>query len=146
MAELKTKATKKSVTSFLHQITDKTRRDDCFQVVELMREVTGEEPVMWGPSIVGFGKHHYQYESGREGVWPIAGFSPRKSDLTLYFMPGFDAFPEMERLGKFKTGKSCLYLKKLDDVDRKVLKKLIEKSIKKLASQRIKSAEDCESV
>ena len=140
MAEPKTKATTKSATSFLNKISDKARRDDCFEVLQIMKEVTGEEPVMWGPSIVGFGKHNYQYESGREGVWPIAAFSPRKTDLTLYFAPGFDQLPLMKRLGKFKTGKSCLYLKKLDDVDRKVLKQLIEKSVKKTARHRIKPA------
>lgn len=139
MAELKTKPTTASVTKFLNGVTDKTRRDDCFAVLKMMREVTKEEPAMWGSSIVGFGRYHYKYESGREGEWPITGFSPRKGDLTLYFMPGFDIAPElMERLGKYKTGKSCLYLKKLADVDSKVLKQLITKAVKKMASQRIK--------
>lgn len=139
MAELKTKPTTASVTKFLNGVSDKTRRDDCFAVLEIMREVTKEEPEMWGSSIIGFGRHRYKYESGREGEWPIAAFSPRKGDLTLYFTPGFDATPEMERLGKYKTGKSCLYIKKLDDVDPKVLKQLVTKSVKKLAGQRIKS-------
>jgi len=139
MAELKTKPTTASVTKFLNGVSDKTRREDCFAVLEMMREVTKEEPAMWGSSIVGFGRHRYKYESGREGEWPITAFSPRKGDLTLYFMPGFDIAPEMERLGKYKTGKSCLYIKKLADVDPKVLKQLVTKSVKKLASQRIKS-------
>ena len=140
MAELKTKPTTASVTKFLNGVSDKTRRDDCFAVLEMMREVTKEEPAMWGSSIVGFGRYHYKYESGREGEWPITGFSPRKGDLTLYVMPGLDIAPElMERLGKYKTGKSCLYLKKLADVDPKVLKQLITKSVKKMASRRIKS-------
>ena len=139
MAELKTKPTTASVTKFLNGVSDKTRRDDCFAVLEIMREVTKEEPVMWGSSIVGFGRHRYKYESGREGEWPIAAFSPRKGDLTLYFMPGFDFAPAMERLGKYKTGKSCLYIKKLADVDPKILKQLITRSVKKIESQRIKS-------
>lgn len=139
MAELKTKPTTASVTKFLNGVSDKTRRDDCFAVLEMMREVTKEEPAMWGSSIVGFGRFRYKYESGREGEWPIAAFSPRKSDLTLYFMPGFDIAPEMDRLGKYKTGKSCLYIKKLSDVDAKVLKQLVTKSVKKMAGQRIKS-------
>ena len=139
MAELKTKPTTASVTKFLNGVSDKTRREDCFAVLEMMREVTKEEPKMWGSSIVGFGRHRYKYESGREGEWPIAAFSPRKGDLTLYFAAGFDIEPEMERLGKYKTGKSCLYLKKLADVDPKVLKQLVTKSVKKLAGQRIKS-------
>ena len=139
MAELKTKPTTASVTKFLKGVSDKTRRDDCIAVLEMMREVTKEEPAMWGSSIVGFGRYRYKYESGREGEWLITGFSPRKGDLTLYIMPGFDIAPElMERLGKYKTGKSCLYIKKLADVDPKVLKQLITKSVKKMAGQRIK--------
>ena len=133
MAELKTKATKESVTGFLNKVSDKGRRDDCFAVLEMMKEVTGEEPEMWGPSIVGFGRYNYKYESGREGEWMITGFSPRKTNLTLYVMPGFEAFPDlMKRLGKFKTGKSCLYLKKLEDVDQGVLRQLVKQSVKKM--------------
>ena len=140
MAELKTKPTTASVTKFLNGVSDQTRREYCFAVLEMMREVTKEEPAMWGSSIVGFGRYRYKYDSGREGEWAITGFSPRKGDLTLYIMPGFELAPElMERLGKYKTGKSCLYIKKLDDVDPKVLKQLITKSVKKMASQRIKS-------
>jgi len=139
MAELKTKATNESVTAFLNKVTDKDRRDDCFAVLEIMKDVTGEEPKMWGPSIVGFGRYHYKYESGREGEWMITGFSPRKGDLTLYIMPGLDVFPDlMKRLGKFKTGKSCLYIKKLEDVDPGVLRQLVKQSVKKMAGQQIK--------
>jgi hypothetical protein len=139
MAELKTKATDESVTAFLNKVTDKRRRDDCFAVLEIMKDVTGEEPRMWGPSIVGFGRYRYKYESGREGEWMITGFSPRKADLTLYIMPGLDAFPDlMKRLGKFKTGKSCLYIKKLEDVDSGVLRQLVKQSVKKMAGTRIK--------
>jgi hypothetical protein len=139
MAELKTRATNESVTDFLNKVTDKGRRDDCFAVLEIMKDVTGEEPKMWGPSIVGFGRYHYKYQSGREGEWMITGFSPRKGDLTLYIMPGLDAFPDlMKRLGKFKTGKSCLYIKKLEDVDPGVLRQLVKQSVKKMAGTRIK--------
>lgn len=139
MAELKTRPTTESVSTFLNKVADKTRREDCFAVLEMMRDVTKEEPTMWGRSIVGFGRYRYKYESGREGEWPITGFSPRKGDLTLYIVPGFEIAPDlMKRLGKYKTGKSCLYIRKLADVDRKVLKQLIEKSVKKMSAQRTK--------
>lgn len=138
MAELKTKKTKASVTAFLNKITDEQRRKDCQTVLNLMKQATGEEPKMWGSSIVGFGKYHYRYASGREGEWPIIGFSPRKTDLTLYITPGFEKFESlMAKLGKYKTGKSCLYIKKLDDVEVPVLKKLIATSVEKLAKQRV---------
>ena len=138
MAELKTKETAESVSAFLDKIADKTRREDCLAVVDIMRDVTKEEPKMWGSSIVGFGRYHYKYESGREGEFMITGFSPRKGDLTLYIMPGFEPFPDlMKRLGKYKTGKSCLYIKKLADVDVGVLRELVTKSVKKMATQRI---------
>jgi hypothetical protein len=95
-----------------------------------MREVTGERPVMWGPSIVGYGQYRYVYESGREGDWMLVGFSPRKTALTLYIMPGFSRYEElMQRLGKHSTGKSCLYLKKLADVDMTVLRELVGASV-----------------
>ena len=139
MAELKTKPTTASVTKFLNGITDERRRDDCFTVLEMMREITKEEPEMWGSSIVGFGRYRYKYASGREGEWPITAFSPRKGDLTVYINPGFDKDELMERLGKYKIGKSCLYIKKLADVDQKVLKQLVTKSVKEMSSQRVKS-------
>ena len=139
MAEPKTKPTQESVSAFLDKVSDKSRRDDCLAVMDIMREVTKEEPAMWGPSIVGFGRYHYKYESGREGEWMITGFSPRKGDLTLYIMGGFESFPGlMKRLGKHKTGKSCLYIKKLADIDLKVLRDLVEKSVGKMASKRIR--------
>ncbi len=139
MAELKTKETTASVDAFLNKIADDERRADCRAVVDLMRAVTKEEPKMWGPSIVGFGRYRYKYESGRGGEWPITGFSPRKGDLTLYIMPGFDSSAElMARLGKHKTGKSCLYIKRLSDVDLKVLKKLVAQSVKSMAPMRIR--------
>ena len=129
MAEPKTKPTKASVKEFLNQIPDKERREDCFAVVKIMEEITGDKPKMWGPSIVGFGSYHYKYASGREGDWPVAAFSPRKKDLTLYLMPGFDEDPEIEKLGKHSVGKSCLYIKRLSDIHVPTLKKLIKKSL-----------------
>jgi Domain of unknown function (DU1801) len=136
MAENKTKQTKESVSGFLKKVTDKTRREDCLKVLEVMKQVTGEEPKMWGSSIVGFGSYHYKYESGREGDSLITGFSPRKGDLTLYIMGGFEPVSDlMARLGKHKTGKSCLYIKNLADVDLGVLKKIIAKSVKGMAGR-----------
>lgn len=137
MAEPKTQPTKSSVTDFINTVSDEQRRKDCSAVIKIMKEVTGAKPEMWGPSIVGFGRHRYKYASGREGDWPVAAFSPRKNDLTLYFMPGFQDYADlMNRLGKYKTGKSCLYLKKLADVDANVLRKLIQKSVDALADKR----------
>jgi hypothetical protein len=139
VAELKTKETQESVSAFLEKIPDKDRRQDCLAVVDIMRDVTGEEPKMWGSSIVGFGRYRYKYESGREAEWMITGFSPRKGDLTLYILGGFDSLSDlMMRLGKYKTGKSCLYLKKLEDVDLNVLKKLVAKSVRLMAPKRIR--------
>jgi hypothetical protein len=133
MGELKTKPTKASVEKFLNQITDETRREDCFKVATMMQEITGEKPTMWGPSIVGFGSYHYKYASGQEGDWPIAAFSPRKGDLTLYLLPGFQEDGElMQKLGKHSTGKSCLYIKRLSDVHQPTLKKLIRESVKRM--------------
>jgi hypothetical protein len=106
------------------------RRQDCLRVLEIMKRVTGDEPKLWGPAMVGFGSYHYRYDSGREGDWFVTGFSPRKANLTLYIMAGFDRYAELlERLGKFKTGKSCLYVKKLADVDEAVLTELIAASV-----------------
>ena len=133
MAEAKTKPTNESVKEFLNQISDEDRRADCVQVAKIMEEVTGEKPKMWGPSIVGFGTYHYKYASGREGDWPVTGFSPRKKDLTLYIMMGFEKQGElMEKLGKHSVGKSCLYIKRLSDIHIPTLKKLIKVSVKDL--------------
>lgn len=138
MAELKTKPTTESVSAFIEKISDKTRREDCQTVIDIMKDVTKEEPEMWGPSIVGFGRYRYQYPGGREAEWMITGFSPRKGDLTLYIMGGVESFPDlMKRLGKHKTAKSCLYIKKLADVDLKVLKELVKKSVKQMADRRV---------
>lgn len=135
MAENKTKENDASVEAFLHSVENTKRREDGFQLLDLMRDVTGKEAKMWGPSIVGFGNYRYRYESGREGEWFLAGFSPRKASLTLYIMGGFDGHEElMGRLGKYKTGKSCLYVKKLEDVDEGVLRELVQKSAEHVAA------------
>jgi len=132
MAEPKTKPTNESVKDFLNRIPEAERREDCFTVAKMMEEITGEKPKMWGPSIVGFGSYRYKYASGHEGDWPVAAFSPRKKDLTLYFMMGFVKRPEMAKLGKHSVGKSCLYIKKLSDIHLPTLKKLIKISVKDL--------------
>lgn len=131
MAELKTVPTRASADKFIKGIKDEKKRADCYQILEMMKSATKAEPRMWGTSIVGFGKYHYAYDSGREGDWFITGFSPRKQNLTLYMMGGFDQFADlMEQLGKHSTGKGCLYINRLEDVDVKVLKKLITRSVK----------------
>ncbi len=131
MAELKTRATKQSVSDFLNAIDDAKKRADCRIVAKMMREATGKRATMWGDSIVGFGSYDYKYASGHAGSWPLVGFSPRSQNLTLYIMPGFSNFDKlMNRLGKYKTGKSCLYIKSLEDVDQKILKELIKGSVK----------------
>lgn len=131
MAENKTKPTKKSVTAFMKDIQDEQMRRDARKVAAMMREATGARAKMWGASIVGFGEYHYKYDSGREGDFMITGFSPRKQALTLYVIPGFRHFEAlMGKLGKYKTGKSCLYIRRLSDVDEQVLKRLITASVK----------------
>lgn len=130
MAGLKTKETTASVPRFLASIEDEQKRKDSRKLLAMMKEVTGEKPKMWGPSIVGFGSYRYRYESGREGDWFLTGFSPRKQALTLYIMSGFSQYEALLRkLGKFKTGKACLYVKKLDDVDWATLRTLVERSV-----------------
>ena len=122
MAELKTRPTSASVAAFLKTVADDERRKDCQTLVKLMKQATGAPAKMWGPSIVGFGTYRYVYASGRQGDWPLVGFSPRKQDLTLYIMAGFARYAAlMKQLGKHKSGKSCLYLKRLGDVDMAVL-------------------------
>jgi hypothetical protein len=129
MAEMKTVPTSASVEAFLNKVEDERKRADSFAVLELMQRVTGEPAVMWGDAIVGFGQHHYCYESGREGDWPLCGFSPRKQSLTLYIMGGFENYEAlMARLGKHKTGKACLYINRLSDVDPAVLEELVRNS------------------
>lgn len=130
MAELKTKKTGASVEQFLRSVEDEKRRRDARSLLKLMREVTGEKAVMWGPSIVGFGSYHYRYASGREGDWMLTGFSPRKQALTVYIMDGFRGHGAlMKKLGKHRTGKSCLYIRRLEDVDLDVLRRLVKESV-----------------
>ena len=136
MAEPKTKKTGASVAAFLDAVADPGRREDARAVLALMKRITGEEPKMWGPSIVGFGSYTYTYASGRTGDWPIAGFSPRKQALTLYVMPGFEKDADlMKRLGKHKAGKSCLYLNRLADVDAGVLEELVRRSVERMRNR-----------
>lgn len=128
-AENKTKAHDGDVLAFLNHVEPIRRREDGLEVLEMMQEITGEKPKLWGPNIIGFGEYRYKYESGREGDWFLVGFAPRKANLVLYIMGGFLGQDElMAKLGKHKTGKSCLYLNKLEDVDQKVLRQLIKKS------------------
>lgn len=135
MAENKTQPTDADVDAFIDAVENDRRREDSRALLDLMRDVTGEEPVMWGPSIVGFGQYHYRYESGREGDWFLAGFSPRKSNLVVYVMSGFPRHAElMEKLGKHRTGSSCLYVNKLDDVDLDVLRELVRRSVEHVAA------------
>jgi hypothetical protein len=122
--------TNADVAAFLELVPDPARRQDCLTVLELMRRITKEEPRMWGSGMVGFGTYHYRYESGREGESFVTGFSPRKDSLTIYIMPGFlDTEPLLKKLGKHKTGKSCLYIKQLGDVDIGVLERLIANGV-----------------
>jgi hypothetical protein len=131
MAELKTKPTDRSVERFLNSIQDDKKRRDCFTLLELMQRASGAEARMWGSSIVGFGSYHYKYASGREGDWFLAGFSPRKQNLTLYIMAGFEPYDELlKSLGKYTTGKACLYIKRLDDIHLPTLRKLVRQSVK----------------
>jgi hypothetical protein len=130
MSDMKTKANNQSVEAYLHSIEPQKKREDSFAIVALMQEISGEPPRMWGDSIIGFGSYHYKYASGREGDMPLTGFAPRKQNLTLYIMGGFDNYDElMGKLGKHTTGKACLYIKKLEDVDQTVLRELISQSV-----------------
>lgn len=130
MAELKTRVNDGSVTEFLDRVTDGGKRQDCYTILELMREASGYEPKMWGDSIIGFGAYRYRYASGREGDWPLTGFSPRKQNLTIYIMTGFENSDGlMAKLGKYKTGKSCLYINTVADIDLAVLRELVTESI-----------------
>ena len=125
----KTTQTEESVYDFLEKVPDQNKRDDCKVIIEMMKKITGLPPKMWGPSIIGFGTYHYKYESGREGDMLKVGFSPRKNNITLYIMPGFDRYHDiMKTLGKYKVGKSCLYIKGLSDVNKVQLLSLIEES------------------
>jgi hypothetical protein len=130
MAELKTKPNNADVDAFLKGVADERKRADCFAVLALMRRVTGAEPRMWGDSIVGFDSYHYVYATGNSGDWPLTGFAPRAQNITLYIMAGFDHYDDLlARLGKYKIGKSCLYVKRLADVDQAVLEQLVAASV-----------------
>ena len=130
-ASLKTQPNDLSVEGFIDSVENEQKRDDSRLLLKMMQEITGEKPVMWGNSIVGFGLYRYKYESGREGDWMVAGFSPRKQNMTIYMMGGFDNQEKfLARIGKAKTSVSCLYVKKLDDIDLDVLKDMIELSVK----------------
>jgi hypothetical protein len=130
MAENKTQLNDASVTAFLDAVPNERKRQDSYALLDMMREITGEEPMMYGESIVGFGRVHYKYESGREGDMPIVGFSPRKQSLTLYVESDFPEYGELrDRLGKHKVSKACLYINKLNDVDRDVLREIVRRSV-----------------
>ena len=132
MAEMKTKVNEANVEEFLSNVEDEQKRRDCFEIVTIMQQVTKEAPKMWGPAIIGFGAYHYKYQSGREGDMPQIAFSPRKQNITLYIGVGDDSDnPLLKKLGKYTTGKVCLYFKKLADVDRHVLQELIADSIER---------------
>ncbi|RPI16987.1 MAG: DUF1801 domain-containing protein [Ignavibacteriae bacterium] len=136
MAELKTKPTKVSIDKFLKSVDEK-KRDDSYKIIDMMKKITKKEPVMWGSTMIGFGNYHYKYKSGHEGDCFMIGFAPRKAQLVIYMMPGYEEKTVlMKKLGKYKTGKSCLYINKLEDVDVKVLKELMKESyndVKKLS-------------
>ena len=136
MAELKTKLTNASVDKFLKAVKDEQTRADCYQIIEMMNKATKAEPKMWGTSIIGFGNIHLKYESGRELDWFPIGFSPRKQNITLYLMGGLEQKELLDKLGKYSTGKGCLYIKKLADVDIKVLNKLVTTSAKNMLNKK----------
>lgn len=135
-AEVKTKVNEASVTDFLNSVADEQKRKDSFEILKIMKQVSKEDAKMWGTSIIGFGSYHYKGASGREGDWMLIGFSPRKQNITLYIIPGFELYPAlMKKLGKYSTGKSCLYIKRLSDVDVDVLKELMTESLKVMKKQ-----------
>ncbi|WP_395373500.1 DUF1801 domain-containing protein [Marinicella sp. W31] len=130
MSENKTQKNAASVQAFLETVEHKQKLEDSQQLLHMMQAVSGEEPAMWGPSIIGFGEYHYKYDSGREGDFMRIGFSPRKSNISIYIIPGFSPYQDlMDKLGKHKLGKSCLYINKLADVDQDVLKELMARSL-----------------
>lgn len=130
-ATVKTIPTNNDVYTFIHLIADETRKADCLELIEIMKEQSGFEPKLWGPSIVGFGAYHYKYESGREGDAPLVAFSPRKAEISLYLSSSFENREELlQKFGKHKSAKACIYVKKLADIDRAILKKMIALSIK----------------
>ena len=138
MAEIKTKATAVSVKEFIESVEDEQKRKDSFVLVDMMKKITKEEPKMWGPSIIGFGKYEYRYESGHGGEMCVVGFSPRKAAITIYILMGFEKTPELlKKLGKHKVSKACLYIKRLFDIDLKVLEELVKMSVKEIKSYKV---------
>lgn len=136
MSGNKTVETDASVENFINSVDNEQKRKDSWDLISMMQEITGCQPRMWGTSLVGFGSYHYKYESGREGDMLVTGFSPRKTAMTLYVMPGFENFEQqLAKLGPYKTGKSCLYLKNLEVVDREVLKEIISDSVNIMKSR-----------
>jgi Domain of unknown function (DU1801) len=134
--ELKTKATPISVPDFIEAVADERQRDDAKKIVAMMERLSGHPPKMWGPSIIGFGSYHYKYDSGHEGDMARIGFSPRKANTVLYILDGFESHADlMAKLGKHKTGKSCLYIKRLSDIDEGVLEQLCVESLKWMAQK-----------
>jgi hypothetical protein len=136
MATLKTQPNQQSVQEYLRQIEDPHQQKDAKRILQLMEEISGETAKMWGDSMIGFGSYHYRYASGREGDWFLTGFSPRKKQFSLYIMAGFERYEALlQKLGKYKTGKSCLYIKNLSDVDEAILRELIRASVDYMKSQ-----------
>ena len=130
MAKNKTTQTDNSVPEFINSVENEVKRNDSFKLIEIFKSITGHDPKMWGPSIIGFGSYHYKYESGHEGDMPLAGFSPRKDSLVLYFSPEFEKREELSlQLGKHKSSKACVYVKRLDDIEIPILKKMIKNSM-----------------
>lgn len=132
MAKNKTTETQSSVTDFINTVEDEAKRNDAFELIKIMKEITGFEPKMWGPSIIGFGSYHYKYASGHEGDAPLAAFSPRKAATTVYFYLSESTEKELAKLGKHKSSKACIYIKKLSDIDLEILKNVILLSIKEV--------------
>jgi len=138
MAELKTQPTDEKVATFLAGVEDEQKRSDSETLIQLMSEATGAPPVMWGKSIIGFGSYRYRYATGREGDWMELGFSPRKKALSLYIMSGANRYEEfLGKLGKYTTGKSCLYVKRLSDIDLEVLRAMLQQSVTDLRNKSI---------
>jgi hypothetical protein len=134
-AQNKTVETQESVVDFINSVTDEQKRKDCFEIIEIMRKESGFEAKMWGPGIVGFGSYHYKYESGREGDAPLVAFSPRKNEISLYLSSGFEKREELlKKFGKHKSAKACIYVKKLEDIDTEILKKMVSLSVKHIKS------------
>ena len=133
MATLKTRETEASVQQFIDALENESRKKDCLIMEKMMQEITGKPAAMWGSSIVGFGSYHYKYASGRKGDYLVTGFSPRKQNFTIYIMPGYTNYQHLlDKIGKHKLGKSCLYVKCLDDIDLGVLKTLITDSVSEM--------------